>query len=681
MPFGVTWLSTEASDLNLFVEQFRALGSANYFFSLSSEVFDSWRSLDLLRVESIQSLVQYFFGWLTTPLLGSSGALNLYLFVGITSSGLVTFILMKKLGAVTPIAVLSGLTIESLPWLRQNILFGTACVFLSVPIALTLILIQTPMNSLSPRDIFRIGSYFVFTALFYSYWFFFGQFIFIVWLFASQNQVRRSFLRLDRKNRVLVVLVIGAALSLYVYVLRVLLEQTISEFGTPFGVYPVDQVLTNINTFRGLITPDAFHLKWPASTWTETGDDQNYMGIFIAAFAALRLVRLVKTKDLKNERRIAVVALACFALAMGRFRIFDIEIPSLREYMRYVMPGIRQFSRLGLIAQALFVVLAWREIEEQLRAFSGRLPKNIALAAIALLVFVDLNPASRRFVYEPPLIYQEVNDVLRNQQDPLLLVSQNSEPAGGFFESSIVRNRIDLYSSLSDGLAGFSSELVSRGVTHILANVDENDQSFITAFVQDSIRFNLRLPPTMYEKVGEDVRVRERDYYGGPVVRDHLVRLVRVKESSAIAKCSDCPKLAQFVSTPRLEVVDPTTSRALNLIDWSLSNQVTFRAESLPGHESGSLDLRFFMRLQLVAGPSLTGVAPSLRIREAKGSRVIRLETSPMWVDLEFDHESGATISYEAECAIAKSENGRWGSLEGRNICFGIADFVVYSSN
>jgi hypothetical protein len=405
------------------------------------------------------------------------------------------------------------------------------------------------------------------------------------------------------------------------------------------------------------------------------------MGILITAFAALRLGRLVKRKDLKIERRIAVVALACFALAMGRFRIFGIEMPSLREYMRYLMPGIRQFSRLGLIAQGLLVVLAWREIEEQLRAFSDRLPKNIALAAIALLVFVDLNPASRRFVYEPPLIYQEVNDVLRNDQNPLLLVSQNSEPASGFFESSIVRNRVDLYSSLSDGLAGFSSELASRGVTHILANVDENDQSFITAFVPDSIRYNLRLPPTQFERVSQDVRVRERDYNGGPIVRDHYVRLVRVNGSSATASCSDCRKLAQFVSTPPLEVVDPTTSRALNLIDWSLTSQVTFRAEPLPGHESAWLDPRYFMRLQLVAGPNLIDSAPSLRIKDAKGSRVIQLENSPLLVDLEFDREDGATISYEAACAIAKSDNGRWGSLEGRNICFGIADFVVYSSN
>jgi hypothetical protein len=87
------------------------------------------------------------------------------------------------------------------------------------------------------------------------------------------------------------------------------------------------------------------------------------------------------------------------------------------------------------------------------------------------------------------------------------------------------------------------------------------------------------------------------------------------------------------------------------------------------------------MRLQLVAGPNPMDVAQFLRINDAKGSRVIRLEASPLWVDLEFDHENGVTIGYETECGIAKSENDRWGTLEGRNVCFGIADYVVYSSN
>lgn len=678
-PFGLTWFSTEASDLNPFVEQFRALGSSNYFLNLSSDVITSWKDLGLLRVEAIQSLIQYIFGWAVSPIFGPVGALNLYLLIGMTSSGVVTYILAKKLHASTSVAVLAGLTVQCLPWLRQNLLFGTACVFISVPLGLVLLLHQTSMRSVSTKDLIRIGSYMIFTGLFYSYWFFFGQFIIIIWIIASTNDIKKLFAGFNSTKQSLVALVVGLLTVAYIITFRELLKHTQSEFGTPFGVYPVEQVMTNINTLRGLISPDAFHLVKPSTNWTEAGDEQNYLGVFVAVFALARLVRIARVRTMVLERRITLVAIACFALAMGRINFANLDIPSLREYMRFLMPGIRQFSRLGLIAQALFVVLAWKEIGDRVKVLKSPVLKNIVVVTLGLLVLVDLNPASRRFVYEPRLSYQQINSALSKSRNHLLLVSQNSEPAIGLFESSIVRDQPNLYSSLAEGLNGFSKILAERKISHILANVDDGGRSYMTAFIQDSIRFNLELPTSDFQPIGEDVRIQEREDFGGPIVRDHLVRLVKIQNSTPTKSFGDFPQLAQFTSNPPLEVVDPNMNRALNRIDWSTNNEVSFRAESLPGFGSNSRSSRFFMRLQLTAPELQEEYGMNLVIQDVNGTQKIQISTIPRWIEIEFDQVNEARIVAESECVRTKSSDGRWGVLEGKNVCFGIVDFIVYS--
>ena len=699
LPFGLTWFSTESSDLNAFVDEFRVLGSANFFTDMSTQVYETWVDRGLVRVEAIQSFVQYFFGWLVTPIFGAVGALNLYLMIGMSSSGLIAYILSRRLGAPTSIATFAGLTVQSLPWIRQNILFGTACVFISVPLGLVVLLARLTMRSLTIKNLIGIAIFVGFLGLFYSYWFFFGLFILAIWIASSLSELRIVLKSINARQRFQASLIFVSLFAAGVAVFRILLSKThVSETGEPYGVYSVDQVLTNVNTLRGLVTPDAFHLLRPTKPWTEAGDDQNYLGVFVSFFGLLRLIRLVRSRSLVTERRIALVAVACFLLAMGRINIAGFEIPSLRELMRFMMPGIRQFSRAGLIAQALLVVLAWNEIGELAKSIRRPKLRIMGVLAIGVALLLDLNPTSRRFVYEPPLRYREVNSFLQDSKNSLLFISQNSkfisqnsEEDYGFFETSRVsqQDRLMLYANFdpasSDVLAGF----LATNVTHILANVDEGGRSHLNAFVQDAVRFKLDLPPNMFRPLGDDVRVQEKEEFGGPIIRDHLVRLVQVESTdtvtprfpSAKTSCLECRRLAQFVADPPLKVVNPAANRALIDSDWSTSNRLKLRAEPLPYHQSTWSQERHFMRLQLVA-PEIAGTTfVKIQVEDRNGLREFQVSPTPTWVTVEFDQHDSAHIESSSECLIVSSDNGKWGVLEGRPVCFGIRDFVVFSQS
>jgi hypothetical protein len=678
-PFGVTWFSTEASDLNSFVEQFRNLGSANYFLNWSSEVYASWK--DLLRVESIQNIVQYLFGWLVTPILGPVATLNFYLFIGMCSSGIVAYFLARNLGASTLVAMFSGLTVESLPWLRQNILFGTACVYLSVPGAIILLLLKTPMGSIRLKDLVRLSSFMAFAGLFYAYWFIFGIFIIIIWAICSAWEIKTSLLQLRPNSRIRALIVLGLAIIIFIAIFGTLLKFTRNEDGKPFGTYSIEEVLTNINTIRGLVTPDAFHLIKPAKIWTNAGDDQNYLGVFVSVFAFLRLIRLFRNHSLNQERKVAMIAITCFVAAMGRINFIGVEIPSLREYLRFFMPGIRQFSRLGLISQFLFVILAWKEIGDIAQRLKQVNTRTFLVVFSSILILSDLNPSSRRFQYEPPIRYAQVNSALRNQSNPHLLVSQNSEPDEGFFDAQLIRNKLPFYTSLSGGIDSFLAALVENRVTHILANVDNSGRSLFYAFIQDSVRINLDLPHNYFVPVSNDVLVQERDNFGSPVTREHSVRLVQIRGLTPSLSCIDCRQLAQFTADPPLEVVDPNLNRSYISANWSIRDRVVLRTESLPGQGQFPIGAHYSMNLQLIAPHSLENKAVRLQIYDNHGLREIEVTSAPSWITIDFDRNNEAVITSKDDCVLATSSSGNWGLLEGKPICFGIADFIVFSNN
>jgi hypothetical protein len=692
LPFGLTWFSTESSDLNAFVDQFRVLGSANFFTDMSSQIYETWVDRGLVRVEAIQSFVQYFFGWLVTPIFGAVGALNLYLMIGMASSGLVAYVLSRRLGASTLIAIFAGLTVQSLPWIRQNILFGTACVFISVPLGLVVLLARLTMRSLTVKNLIGIAMFVGFLGLFYSYWFFFGLFILAIWIASSVSELRIVLKSINARQRFQGSIIFVSLFATGVAVFRILLMRTQAiETGEPYGVYSVDQVLTNVNTLRGLVTPDAFHLLRPTKPWTEAGDDQNYLGVFVAFFGLLRLIRLVRSRSLVTERRIALVAVACFLLAMGRINIAGFEIPSLRELMRFVMPGIRQFSRAGLIAQALLVVLAWKEIGELAKSIRRPKLRIMGVLAIGVALLLDLNLTSRRFVYEPPIRYREVNSFLQDSKNSLLFISQNSEPDYGFFETSLVsqQGRLTLYANLDPGSSDVLAGFLSTNVTHVLANVDDGGRSHLNAFIQDAVRFKLDLPPNKFRPLGDEVRVQEREDFGGPIIRDHLVRLVQVESTdtvtprfpSAKTSCFECRRLAQFVADPPLEVVNPAANRSFVDTDWSISNRLKLRAEPLPDHRSTWSQESHFMRLQLVS-PEVAGTTfVKIQVKDRSGLREFQVSPTPTWVTVEFDQHDSAHIESSSECLIVSSDNGKWGALEGRPVCFGIKDFVVFSQS
>jgi hypothetical protein len=137
--------------------------------------------------------------------------------------------------------------------------------------------------------------------------------------------------------------------------------------------------------------------------------------------------------------------------------------------------------------------------------------------------------------------------------------------------------------------------------------------------------------------------------------------------------------LAQFASSPSLEVRDAGQNRFLNNVDWSISKQITLTPESLLEPTiTGLEEISFRLHLQFVS-PSELSSAGVLSYLVKVGSEMFRYEVADNSDMIQIDVPKGQTASIEllTNCVFTSSDNGYWGLLAGREVCFGIADYWV----
>jgi hypothetical protein len=184
--------------------------------------------------------------------------------------------------------------------------------------------------------------------------------------------------------------------------------------------------MTNIVTFRGFITPDRFHYLFPAKYWEIEGDYQNYVGVVVVVLFLSGIIFAIKTKPLPYEWIFYVTAFFLVVITLGNLDFGFFEISSPRVYLRHIMPGIRQFSRASLIAEVIIVIGAVLGLYKISRLVKQRTARVLLVSVVLLASFLDLNPTSRRFIWDYAERFEEIRQVL------------DQSPKSGIFLAKVV---------------------------------------------------------------------------------------------------------------------------------------------------------------------------------------------------------------------------------------------------
>ena len=642
-----------------------------------------------IRIEQIVDAHFRTYAWLFTRVFEPTFIVNFYIFLGMVATGLIAYLLTLEFIDNNSFAVAAGLLAQALPWIRQNALFGVGGTWYPVgPLVVVLLLLRF-QKSPNVKNFLFILLGFLHAVSLSVYAFFFSLFIVAVWFCCNLRNISLYFKNLKPILKLWVSVIIFVFLTATISFFKFLLQFTRNNVGKPFSAYSVPEVMTNIVTFRGFITPDKFHYLFPSKYWEIEGDYQNYVGIVVTMLFLSGIISSIKIKLLPYEWSLYVTAFFLVVITLGNLEFGFFEISSPRVYLRHLMPGIRQFSRASLIAEVIIVVVAVLGLYKISRLIKQRTARVLMVSVLLLASFLDLNPTSRRFVWSYAERFEEIRQVLDQSPKSGIFLATPIESIyrldkGGrswdYIDAPIFTDYFSVFPHAARGEADFASFLISMNVNFVLARIDDAGLPFFTGFTQDAARFTTSLNSPRFVQAADDVTLESRDDEGNLVVA-WKVRLLKVKALTSDKHCRDCNTLAQFTSVPPLEVKYPETDRYLNDIDWAMGNEQLFSFEELlTSSDSRRVKhSRVRANFEFIPSPNPLSAPITLQITSKSINQTVSVENNGTSVSFEMAINETLSIKMIDACQSPSASDDTWGSLANRPICFGIRSFWIES--
>jgi hypothetical protein len=353
------------------------------------------------------------------------------------------------------------------------------------------------------------------------------------------------------------------------------------------------------------------------------------------------------------------------------------------------MPGIRQFSRASLIAEVIIVIGAVLGLYKISRLVKQRTARVLLISVVLLASFLDLNPTSRRFIWDHAERFEEIRQVLDQSPKSGIFLATPIESIyrldkGGrswdYIDAPIFTDYFSVFPHAARGEADFASFLTSINVDFVLARIDNAGLPFFTGFTQDAARFTTLLNSPRFVQAADDVTLESRDDESNLVVA-WKVRLLKVKALAGDKHCRDCNSLAQFTSVPPLEVKYPETDRYLNDIDWAMGNDQQFSFEELlVSSDSGVAERgRVRAHFEFILSPNPLPAPITLRITSESIDQTVLVDGDGTSVSFEVPINETLSIKTLDPCQAPSASDDTWGSLANRPICFGIRSFWIES--
>jgi hypothetical protein len=492
-------------------------------------------------VQSIQWLVL----WSLTRFCSAILAVNLFIFIGWVLTGVSIFVLSRYLKLSILSATICGVLVQMLPWVREKAMTHVAYVYLCVPIFAILLLfkVQSTPNRVNFSKLF---GYLVLTAFFDLYWFYINIVITFVFLLFSSKLLISAFSKLSSVKKITCLATIPSLVLAMIQLYQYLLDRTSSSVSSnrPFSVASNSFIDIYNGSLLRYINPTTGHLlveKGLINPPKFSEDFVIYGGAVTVclAFCAIAFRSMIPLFDRRKLFLVFAVAATCALLTVPTqlttpFGVF----PGPAHFLKFLTPGMRVFSRFGLVTEILICVMAGFAIDlvRKIRVIPAI--KYSAVGILLVTSVLDLNPVSRRFVNSGYEGYSEVRKVLQMSAKPVLVelapdldkwyFSPNYADAPRLMTAN---NRLwdkGLMRNAELGDIAFATYLASRQVSHVLVPVNaDGSYSYRRKWgVRPSV--DLTFPRDLFREVAR-------------VEGNFPAALLEVKASGVDAMCLDCP--------------------------------------------------------------------------------------------------------------------------------------------
>ncbi|NBO53716.1 MAG: hypothetical protein EBU84_03810 [Actinobacteria bacterium] len=671
-------LGVIGNDLNLTVEEAQALQRMRFPWSPTNfRDFPFYSSF--WRIEHLVDVPQKSYYWLMTRIFEPTFVVNTYQLIGMFLTGVLVYSLSRRLGTSFLISIGAGICAQSLPVVRQYMLTGVAA-NQNALFPLLALIVATPkeLPTRTRRQVFQLIA--VLSGAFVTSAYQFNYTMIIVLLFAITRlrPLFRQFLSLHPKTKALLISCSLLGSFIIFQLADSLRQKTLNEYGMPYGVYSREDVFKDLYTLAGYIRPDRFHLFFPSSYWEPEGYSQQYGGFIFVATALLALTLLSKPKHRQKIGFTVFATLIFVILSLGRIKLGPFEVPAAREILRFVLIGNRRYAIAGMIAQILVVVLFAYVLDHITRNIPNSKIRVLVCTGLIVVGLIDINPTSRRFIYSYADEYAEIRKQLRSQEESAIYIAPKTERSKEFyvFDYPIFRRDVEVFTSALQDPQKMAQILASRGVKFALVLVDEDGESYIDGYIQNSVRFSMRLPKDLFVPVARDLTM-QNTADDGSVERLWNVRLVEINMPKVSTSHSH-PRLAQYVSNPILEVARPDIDRRDVEIEWSTSNKIRLMTEALPSEVVYQDPPQVEIAAKIQAPPGVS-TPFTVQIQSELESLSVVIGQEPVVVRIRAMMYQPVEIISDTDCAVGRDPS--LGVLMGRMICFGISEFVVLQNS
>jgi hypothetical protein len=617
--------------------------------------------------------------WLLTRIVPPIVSVNLTLLIGWVLSGVCAYVLAKKLGANYVGAIAAGLALQMLPWFREKLLTHPLYVFWCVPIIVLILTInfikQPEFKNLVFLAMFLILSFFIDL-----YWFWYSVDITAIVLISNIVYLGKNMARWPIWQRVVTFSTVTLFPLSVFFAYGVLKRRTSTEvtWERPLAIASSEFVDQFQGSLWKFLTPPPEHLLFANNSLLNVGreDVVNYVGISVVCFAAYSLFANLKKRPSRELASIWVVIVffSLFTIPTS-YGFFGLNFGSLVDGLRVLNPGLRVFSRTGMIAQAALCVLAglgMSKIIMQVRL------KYIVGIFLALALVIDMNPFAGRLSNDDYKEYAAIRESLSQADLPATLelwptlnrlyfprYYLDSAKSFTWGEYNDRNNEVLLYASRGD--KDFYQYLSNRGITHVLVPRSSGEE------------------PAYWSKWGRygsiDLKFNEKFFKVLATSKgDVPATLLELKQGVPAETCVDCS--AYYVNWSGVQngfagmlwdgaKFQNTYADAADL-SWVLpSENPTFQISS---SSTGLRTYEVVISMVPAFGPQAHPQVVSVTTKATKD--VFKL-TAGIQTDVALIVESGESVQLKSHLPCVVPASIEPGNTDQRELCYGITNFTV----
>ena len=669
-----TMYGTKVSDLNGTIQVATILKEMQ--FPWSSNMMTSFPNGETFwRWQSFTQLLQNCTLWLLTRLLSPELATICLIITFWWLTGILVYLLSKQIGADRTAALLAATACQFLPWIRENVLVHISYVTV-VPLLIVYLYIKYVQDKTRRNMVMLFLGFFV-VFLFDPYWFQFSLLI-AAFLLTYESVRRIRYRQLHVPKRFLYCIASAIVASIAIFNLTQVFngfENSENSSSVKFGITTAAQIDSFQGSLQDYIRPDFKHLlfSYPPKLGTDfVADTINYSGVVILCFAAGTFLLYRRRKTPREVFLIQLLALFLVVVSLKTTMSYGpLRIPMPSEFLRHVMPGIRFFTRIGLLAEALLCCLAAVTISEIRKKILGRGRELFAFAVLMVLV-IDFNPMSRRDIVPDKLQYSKFRSEIDDSKNPVFLTVPMSGRSR--LDQSYLQiptwNGFDTLAYLPDikvaadlGIKSFSKYLISQGVTHVLAVDDEypNLQPW------DAYPFLFDLKEPFFEEVTDGTVSGSYAWYS---LHLKLFRVVQTKDNFDFETITECRNCAEggYLAVKKIygDVLSPEAG-----INWVLNGGASI---GVTPDLDGARITRYRVKVTLIPA----GNESVVRVRVGSDEKTFRVSDPINGTNIELTLNSDQELEFASlrKCPQVVSYNPQ--SNDERNLCFGLKNLEIF---